>query len=89
MQSHDLEEENSSNKHSPDSETLTGEMRMKIKQAIAGLSPDESEIVFLHFFEEMKYREIHKITGMPVGTIKYKMSLVKQKLHKALKEYVL
>lgn len=75
--------------NTPESGVLKKEMKKIITEALETLKNDEREIAFLHFYEQMKYKEISTVTGQPVGTIKYKMSLIKQKLEKVLEEYVL
>ncbi len=51
-----------------------------IRQAIGELSPRERELIFLSFYEGLKYSEISLITGVPEGTIKYRMSECRKKL---------
>ena len=48
-----------------------------IRKIIKSLKPTERELIFLHFYEGLKYREINEITGMAIGTIKYNMSCIK------------
>lgn len=55
-----------------------------IREAVEDLDPVDRELIYLHFYEELKYREISQITGMPEGTIKYRMSENKKNLKKKL-----
>ena len=55
-----------------------------IQKAVSSLASIDRELIFLHFYEDLKYREISRITGMPEGTIKYRMSENKKKLKSKL-----
>lgn len=55
-----------------------------VREAVSCLSSIDREIIYLHYYEEMKYKEISMITGIPVGTIKYRMSENKKKLKREL-----
>lgn len=67
-------------------ETL--ELSEKISIAIEKLEPTSKEIVYLHFFENMKYRDIGAILDINVNTVKTKIKRSKEILHSHLKEYV-
>ena len=41
----------------------------RLKKAIEGLSPEYREVLLLWGVEEMKYREIALIVGVPIGTV--------------------
>jgi RNA polymerase sigma-70 factor (ECF subfamily) len=45
-----------------------------VRDAVNRLSGGDREIIYLHFYEGLKYREISEITGIPLGTVKYRMS---------------
>jgi len=68
----------------PESLLLRDSEQKLIKQALTILSSVDRELIFLHFYEGLKYREISEITGMPEGTIKYRMYESKKKLKKQL-----
>jgi len=55
-----------------------------IRNSISLLSSTDKELIYLHFYEELKYREISHITGIPEGTIKYRMWENKKFLKKNL-----
>jgi RNA polymerase sigma-70 factor (ECF subfamily) len=69
---------------SPDEELRKKETEKIIKSYIRKLGEDDSQVVFLRFYENMKIREISRITGIPEGTVKYKIHNIK----KGLKEYL-
>ncbi len=56
----------------------------KVKDAVSRLSRGDRELIYLHFYEGLKYEEISGITGTPVGTIKYRMSESRKSLKKDL-----
>ena len=57
-----------------------------IRRAVASLSSDERELISLIFTHGMSYSEVSLVMGMPVGTVKSKMSSIKTKLRKILGE---
>lgn len=60
--------------------------RTDVERAVAGLSPSERELVFLIFSACLSYAEISSVTGLPEGTVKSRMSGIKNKLRKQLGE---
>lgn len=57
-----------------------------VDKATTVLSKTEKDIVYLIFKAQLNYSEISAITGIPVGTIKSKMSGIKAKLYKQLEK---
>ena len=57
-----------------------------IQQAIHTLSQIEQELLFLVFTAQLTYPEVSKVMQIPVGTVKSKMSSVKEKLRRKLQE---
>lgn len=58
--------------------------RLDAQAAINSLSKEEREIVFMIFEAGLSYTQISEVTGIPVGTIKSRMSAVKSKLKRFL-----
>jgi RNA polymerase sigma factor (sigma-70 family) len=58
--------------------------KLIIEKAIASLNQTEKDIVFFAFNAQLSYSEISEIISIPVGTIKSKMSSIKEKLKKQL-----
>lgn len=52
----------------------------EIKKAISKLKPHERELIYLYYYEEQNYREISRITGIPEGTLKYRMFCSRRKI---------
>lgn len=60
------------------------ERQARVQGAIAGLPPEQREIVFLTFYENLHYRAIAELLGIPEGTVKSRMYHAKRKLAEAL-----
>lgn len=65
---------------------LKEEEREMIEKAIQSLKSRDREILFLAYYEEMKYAEIATILEIPLGTIKYRIHEIKKRLKTDLKE---
>ena len=61
------------------------ELRAQIQQALAQVSPDLREAVILRDLEDMDYKEIAEILGVPQGTVKSRISRGRAELAKLLK----
>ncbi|MCX7677806.1 MAG: sigma-70 family RNA polymerase sigma factor [Spirochaetes bacterium] len=71
---------------SPDERYEREEMRIALSKAITSLPIHYRVCVDLHFFYNLSYVEISKITGYPVNTVKSNVFRAKQVLRDALKE---
>lgn len=47
--------------------------RQLLKNALKKLSPEHQEVVLLHEIEELTYKEIAEIVGIPEGTVKSRL----------------
>ena len=54
--------------------------RMDVKSALKKLSDTENELVYLVFHAGLRFAEISEALGIPVGTVKSRMSKIKTKL---------
>lgn len=63
-----------------------GELRARIDQALAQLSPEHREALVLREFEELDYREIARVQGCSVGTVMSRLFYARKNLKKFLKE---
>jgi RNA polymerase sigma-70 factor (ECF subfamily) len=52
----------------------------RLEQALAALPPDLRECVVLRELEEMSYRDIARVTGVPVGTVMSRLFRARQAL---------
>jgi len=60
------------------------EERIDIDRALSRLSDKDNELLHLIFQAQLSYHEISELIGIPVGTIKSRMSGIKAKLKKML-----
>ncbi|MBN2439733.1 MAG: RNA polymerase sigma factor [Spirochaetales bacterium] len=71
----------------PESLFLKAELKEKIRNLILTLDETDQQICFLYNYEDLNYREISGILKIPVGTIKYRMYKIRDKLKKKLETY--
>ena len=76
----DCKEEFVSPYPTPEVKALQSDMAETAKALIESLSPEHRQIAFLRFFEEMPYSHISKVLGIPVGTLKYRVHQIREKL---------
>jgi RNA polymerase sigma-70 factor (ECF subfamily) len=69
----------------PESATLSQERATGLKRCIEKLPPDFREAIVLREIEELSYREISKITGVPAGTVMSRLSRARARLAGCLK----
>jgi len=62
--------------------------RMDIERALSNLNSDDNELVYLVFQVQLSYQEISVLLGIPVGTVKSRMSRIKTKLKTLLREEI-
>jgi RNA polymerase sigma-70 factor (ECF subfamily) len=61
------------------------ELRTQIQEALKQVSPDLREAVILRDLEDMDYKEIAEILGVPQGTVKSRISRGRSELARLLK----
>ncbi len=69
------------------SEREIAEMRGHIDQALVKLSPKYREVLALHYFEELPYKDIAEILEVPVGTVGIRIKRAKEALKKEINHY--
>lgn len=70
----------------PDVEVLRNLTRDQLWSAMGGLSVELRETLVLREFEELSYREIADLTGVPIGTVMSRLSRGRKQLQKLLGE---
>jgi RNA polymerase sigma-70 factor (ECF subfamily) len=60
--------------------------RERVAAAIEQLPPREREVLVLKEFEELKYREIAELIGVPIGTVMSRLYAARQRLADALED---
>jgi RNA polymerase sigma-70 factor (ECF subfamily) len=61
------------------------ELKVQIQQALAQVSPELREAVILRDLEDMDYKEIAEVLGVPQGTVKSRISRGRSELARLLK----
>lgn len=87
----DLSDEFDETVHSGDAPTESVESRLvtlaekeRLRQALELLPPALREILVLREIEELSYKEISNVTGVPMGTVMSSLSRARQKLRNHL-----
>lgn len=62
--------------------------KLMVSRALKALNQAERELLYLAFNAGMNYTEISEITGIPVGTVKSRISRIKDKLRKQIGEII-
>lgn len=68
----------------PLQEAERAEARRRVAAAIGDLPPHEREVLVLKEFEELKYREIADLLGIPIGTVMSRLYSARKRLAEAL-----
>jgi RNA polymerase sigma-70 factor (ECF subfamily) len=68
----------------PESLILDGEMTRRLEEAIGGLPVPFREVVILREQEELSYKEIADLTGVPIGTVMSRLARGRALLAKSL-----
>ena len=64
----------------PEDALLRSESRSLAKALVQSLSPEEQQLAFLRFYEEMPFKQISSVMGAPVGTLKYRIHVIRRKM---------
>ena len=67
---------------------VSTEMGQKLEQALAELPELDREILILSRFQNLKYREIAEIVGVPVGAVRARVYASLERLRKSIKDYL-
>lgn len=60
---------------------------VQVRRAVAALEPTRRLALLLREVEEMSYEEIAAVTGVPVGTVRSRLSRAREDLRQALGEH--
>ena len=58
----------------------------ELTRALRDLSPEQRAVVFLHYFADQSLREVARLTGAPVATVKVRLHRARKSLRAALEE---
>ena len=64
----------------PSDHMLTAERDVRVRQALAALSPEQLEVIRLSFYEDRPHGEIASILDIPLGTVKSRVRLAMARL---------
>jgi RNA polymerase sigma-70 factor (ECF subfamily) len=64
------------------------DMRALIDRGLQGMSAKYQEILVLHYFEEMAYKDIADILQIPIGTVSVRMRRAKEALKASIKDQI-
>lgn len=70
----------------PDRAAELAALRRRLERAIDGLPEHEREVFVLREFENLKYREIADLAGIPIGTVMSRLYSARRRLAAALDE---
>lgn len=65
-------------------DTANREEHLALRRAIDGLGEEQRQVVILHYFEGLSYKEMASMLGKPMGTIMSTLYHARQKLKAAL-----
>jgi RNA polymerase sigma factor (sigma-70 family) len=80
----------SAGRQSSDPETLSilGERAELVRESLAELPAEYREVLVLRELEQLSYREISNIVGIPLGTVMSRLSRARQRLQQSLLAWV-
>lgn len=70
----------------PEQHAVAADIHDRLMQALASLPDMQREAILLYYLHEMKYREISKVTGVSVSTVKSRVRQGMEKLQGSLKK---
>lgn len=74
-----------SNEPDPETVQLVRFQRQLVREAIEKLPLDFREVIILRDLEELSYKEIAVVTGIPIGTVMSRLARARDKLHSSLR----
>jgi RNA polymerase sigma factor (sigma-70 family) len=69
---------------SPEAEQLRNASRRQVQEGIESLPPEYREVLILRELEELSYKQIAQVTGVPIGTVMSRLARARQRLEAAL-----
>ena len=70
---------------SPEARLMEHDIHDRLMEALSVLPPAQREALLLHYLQDLKYREIAKLTGVPVSTVKSRVNQGTDKLRGLLR----
>ena len=72
----------------PQRQTLNGELKAKIEEALSGLSENHRSILLLRELDGLSYEELAKVLGIRKGTVMSRLFHARLKMQNKLREYL-
>jgi RNA polymerase sigma-70 factor (ECF subfamily) len=72
----------------PETALLLAERTELLRESLAGLRAEYREVLVLRELEQLSYREIANIVGIPLGTVRTRLSRARQRLQHTLLDYM-
>ena len=69
-----------------EAELITAERDRALRVALEVLPPEQAQLVQLAFYEDRPHREIERVLGIPLGTVKSRLRMAMQRLRAALED---
>lgn len=70
----------------PDEALFESERQARVRAALAGLPPEQQEVVVLSYIEGLSHGEIAERLQVPLGTVKSRMRIAYQKIRAGLED---
>ena len=70
-----------------DRQAISRELHIKLHRAIESLPDDQREVFLLREFQDLPFKDIGEIVGVPENTVKSRMRYALEKLRMELEEY--
>lgn len=64
------------------------DMRILLEKGLEKVAPKYREILILHYYEDMAYKDIADVLQIPMGTVSIRLKRAKESLKEALKNHV-
>jgi RNA polymerase sigma-70 factor (ECF subfamily) len=68
----------------PDQQALAAQREQNVHAALAGLPPDQVQVLVLSYFEDQPHARIAEVLGIPLGTVKSRIRLAVAQLRRRL-----
>ena len=72
----------------PETVALLSERAELVRTSLAELPAASREVIVLRELEQLSYREIANIVGIPVGTVMSRLSRARERLHQTMSGYM-
>jgi RNA polymerase sigma-70 factor (ECF subfamily) len=76
----------SPNRFAADARAISESERGNLESALEALPPEFREVLVLRELEDFSYREIARVTGVPIGTVMSRLARARERLRRVLKQ---